>query len=56
MYPSTAPGETFKRSLALGDRLGLKALYGPDEDEVYDGDDSVNGEYEEAGGPNLFWE
>jgi hypothetical protein len=58
MYPSTAPGETHKRTLAKGDLSGLDALYGDDDDmrlSRIDGEDGV-GEYVETVGPNLFWD
>ena len=52
MYPSTAPGETHKRTLAKGDVLGLDVLYSDSEEDEKDKD----GEYVETGGPNLFWD
>ena len=68
MYPSTAPGETHKRSLGKGDKSGLDALYGDSDDYGDDDDDDDDdddkrrskkdkkGEYAETGGPNLFWD
>jgi hypothetical protein len=62
MYPSTAPGETHKRSLGKGDKSGLDALYGRSADADIDKrrskKDKKNrkGEYVETGGPNLFWD
>ena len=63
MYPSTSPGETYKRTLALGDRTGLNVLYNEsDEDDELDEDDKRGSrqrnkrEYAEIGGPNLFWD
>ena len=60
MYPSTAPGETHKRSLGKGDKSGLDALYGrsADDDKRSSRKDTKgrNGEYAETGGPNLFWD
>jgi|GEM_PF-4699076 hypothetical protein len=60
MYPSTAPGETHKRSLDKGDKSGLDALYrhSKDSDKRESGKDKKGGraEYDETGGPNLFWD
>jgi hypothetical protein len=62
MYPSTAPGETHKRSLGKGDVSGLEALY---RDSKHDDDDKRpseknkkggKNEYDEIGGPNLWWD
>ena len=63
MYPSTAPGETHKRSLGKGDKSGLDALYGRSNDDdkgrskkgKRDKKDR-KGAYVETGGPNLFWD
>ena len=62
MYPSTSPGETHKRTLALGDRTGLDLLYSSDEEVEHKrkgrgkGKGRDKGDYAEIGGPNLFWD
>ena len=60
MYPFTAHEETHKRTLGIGDRHGLDALYDDDNDDDEDGKKSKRGkkknDYKETGRGNVFWD
>ena len=60
MYPSTAPGETHKRTLGKGDKSGLDALYRHSKDSDKRGPGKGKKDRragcDETGGPNLFWD